>query len=278
MNTRKRLLDDEEYDFLRRLVYKNTGLAFDADKRQLFESRVRKRLEVIGMTAAEYVRFLLSAESDSELRQLVDLLTVNETYFFRDLPQLDVFARQVLPEIYEQKVDSPTEKIRIWSAGCSIGCEAYTLAIIVLEYFRGRRPVPVEIVGTDISLSALEVARKGLYTDREVRGMAKSLLERYMVRGQDYWTPREELKRIVRFRYGNLLDAEDNRLMRGFDAIFCRNVLIYFDEDSRRRAAQVLYDALREGGYVFLGHAESMSRISSLFRLKRLGRDLVYVK
>ncbi|MEW6048333.1 MAG: protein-glutamate O-methyltransferase CheR, partial [Bacillota bacterium] len=271
MTARAWLLGDEEYEALMRMVYGKTGLAFDGDKRELFESRVRKRLEEKGMRPAEYVRLLASPGSDAELRQLIDLLTVNETYFFRDLPQLTVFARAVLPDIYEQKLASSWPKIRLWSAGCSIGCEAYTLAIIVLEHFRQHPPVPVEIVGTDISPSVLEVARKGLYTDREVRDVPEPFLERYFVRGQDYWTPRAEVRRIVRFQYGNLLDPEDTRLMRGFDVIFCRNVLIYFDDESRRRAAQVLYDALREGGYVFLGHAESMSRISRSFRLKRVG-------
>lgn len=278
MTARAWLLGDEEYEVLRRMVYCKTGLAFDGDKRELFESRVRKRLEETGMRAGEYVRLLVSSGSDPELRRLVDLLTVNETYFFRDLPQLTVFARAVLPEIYEQKAASSWPKIRIWSAGCSIGCEAYTVAIIVLEHFRQHPPVPVEILGTDISASALEVARKGLYTDREVRDVPEPFLERYFVRGEDYWTPHAELRRIVRFQYGNLLDPEDTKPMRGLDAIFCRNVLMYFDDESRRRAAQVLYDVLREGGYVFLGHAESMSRVSRSFRLKRVGRDFVYVK
>lgn len=271
------LLGDEEYEVLRYMVYCKTGLAFHGDRRDLFESRVRKRLEETGMRSEEYVKMLVSG-SDPELHRLVDLLTVNETYFFRDLPQLTVFARAILPEIYKQKVASSWPKIRIWSAGCSIGCEAYTLAIIVLEHFSQHPPVPVEILGTDISLSALEVARKGLYTDREVRDVPEPFLERYFVRGQDYWMPRDELKRIVRFQFGNLLDPGDAKAMLGMDAIFCRNVLMYFDDESRRRAAQVLYDALREGGCVFLGHAESMSRISRSFRLKRVGRDFVYVK
>lgn len=146
-------------------MYGKTGLAFDPDKRELFDSRVRKRLEETGVGASAYVRMLASGASDSEFRPLVDLLTVNEAHFFREPSQLTVFATTVLPDIYEEKQRSAWPKIRICSAGYSVGCEPYTLAIIVLEFLKQRAKVPVEIVGTDISLSALEVARKALYAD-----------------------------------------------------------------------------------------------------------------
>lgn len=269
-------LSDADYRTLCEWVYRQSGMAFDDRRRDVVENRLASRLEQHpGLSVEQYLRRL--AADEDEARVFLDLLTVNETYFFRDLPQIATF-QQVLEEAIAHKCQVPYGRLRVWSAGCSIGCEPYTLAMCIQEALE-RREAPLEwqVLGTDISPSSLQVAESALYTDREVRDVPPPLLGKYFRRRDGWWAFCHPCKNRVRFRYSNLL--RPGREVQGpFDIVFCRNVLIYFDDASRRQAADALFDLMAPGGYLFLGASESMSRVSRAFQLRRVGPGFVYVR
>jgi len=190
---------------------------------------------------------------------------------------LRCFAEEVIPEILKGKNNQNSKRIRIWSAGCSTGEEAYTLAIIIKE-MTGGMPVTWEIHATDLNTDVLLQAKKGLYGRRAVKDVPEVYLARYFRRMGEQFEIRSELRRQIYFYQLNLLDRENMRKMVEFDVIFCRNVLIYFDDSSRREVALYFYDALRKGGYIFLGHSESMSRITPIFRLRKFKNAIIYQK
>jgi chemotaxis protein methyltransferase CheR len=272
-------LTDEEVQILCRIAYDEAGLVFDESRRDVIQNRIARRLqELPGVTPSAYVN-RLRFERGEELHRFLDLLTVNETYFFRDLPQLQLFADHVLPSLIAAKSGrSFHSRLRIWSAGCSVGCEPFTLAMLITEELeRSRASVDWEVIATDISASVLQVAQAALYTDREIKDVPEPLRGKYFVRNGEYWEFSHPSRRRVHIQYANLLRAEES--VRGpFDAIFCRNVMIYFDDAVRRRVADAFYELLVPGGYIFLGFSESMSRISRAFELRRIGPGLVYVK
>jgi chemotaxis protein methyltransferase CheR len=167
----------------------------------------------------------------------------------------------------------------VWSAGCATGEEPYTLAIILKEMTENQpERITAQVYATDINTAVLEAARRGCYGARAVREVPPQYLSRYFVREGDSWCVVEPLKEMVHFQHLNLLDRTQMRRMRGFDAIFCRNVLIYFDDAARREVALHFYDALVPGGFIFLGHAESMSRITPVFKLRRFANAIIYQK
>jgi chemotaxis protein methyltransferase CheR len=213
-----------------------------------------------------------------ELQELVNLLTVNETYFFREYYQLKCFAEEVLPEILDKKRGEKLRKIRVWSAGCSTGEEPYTLAIIMEEMLEDMEGVTWEVHATDINTEVMEKAELGLYSQRSVRLVPEEYKIRYFLKRGEFYEIIPHIKKKVDFYQLNLMDAADMRKMLDFDVIFCRNVLIYFDDASRRQVALYFYEALAEGGYIFLGHSESMSRISPIFKLRRFKNAFVYQK
>ncbi|NPV81881.1 MAG: protein-glutamate O-methyltransferase CheR [Firmicutes bacterium] len=266
---------DREFEDICQLVYRKSGLKFDSNKRGFVEHKVADRLRLLGHSSyAEYFQYLQRDQSETEIRILLDLLTTNETYFFRDMAQLKTFeivARSILEAQTERK-------LRIWSSGCSIGCEPYSLVILLIESMKDVLPFDFEILGTDISMSALDVAHKGLYMEREIRELPQYILNKYFTHDGTYYVLSKKISSFVNFQYLNLMDRQLMSMQRGYNIIFCRNVLMYFDEDSRRIALEYLYDSLLPGGYIFLGRAESMNGASRAFRLIRVGNDLVYMK
>lgn len=270
-------ISKEEFARLTDYIWRKTGIFYDESKRYYVEKRVFERMRLVGRGEfREYFHFLRSDSSESEFQALVNLLTVNETYFFREYDQLKCFAEEVLPELlFGARAEA--RKIRIWSAGCSTGEEAYTLAIILQEMLDSES-CEFEVHATDINTDALQKARRGVYEERAVREMPLPYLEKYLTwRGGSYHVF-PDLKKKVRFYQLNLRDRARMREMQGFDAIFCRNVLIYFDERSRREVALLFYESLRPGGFIFLGHSESMSRISPIFRIRKFKNAIIYQK
>ncbi|OQX86631.1 MAG: chemotaxis protein [Candidatus Omnitrophica bacterium 4484_70.2] len=269
-------------DFIkfRDLIYKKTGLFFEEKKIYFLKKRLSKRMEELEIkSTVEYYQLLsFGDKSEDELQRLIDLLTTNETYFFREFEQLQAFAEYCLPEICEKKEKNSNYKLKIWSAGCSTGEEPYTLAIILLEMLDNFRLWDKEIVATDIDSVALKRAERGVYDDRSVKDVPEEYFAKYFTTQSDGYRVTIPLRKMVTFYKLNLFDDREIARHKNFDFIFCRNVLIYFNDLSRRKVVNYFYEALNPGGYIFLGHSESMSRISSAFKITRKGDFIVYKK
>lgn len=269
----------EEFIKLRDFIYRKTGIYFEEHKKYYVESRIESRIKATGHdNFRSYFAWLRFDVTGQELQELINILTVNETYFFREYYQLKCFAEEILPELLEKKSKEKQQKIRVWSAGCSTGEEPYTLAIIMEEMLEDVERVTWEVHATDINTEVIEKAKIGLYSQRSVRLVPEEYKMRYFVRRGEFYEIIPELRKKVKFYQLNLMDAAAMRRMMNFDVIFCRNVLIYFDDASRRQVALYFYEALTEGGYIFLGHSESMSRITPIFKLRRFKNAFVYQK
>lgn len=272
----KMIFGFREFSVLRDHIYTRTGVYIGDRKVYLLKRRIEQRLSALGLSSVrEYLNYLKHwDESGKEFEELVSAITVNETYFFREFPQLQAFAEHCLPEIAEER---GTSRVRILSAGCSTGEEAYTLSIVCQEMLDP--PHTFSIDALDIDYHALEKARRGVYEERAVRDVPKVYLDKYFERTREGFVVKEAVRRFVTFRKINLNNREALLAVgRNFDFVFCRNVLIYFSDDSRRKVVETFYAMMNPGGYIFLGHSESMSRITSAFELQRMGGVLVYRK
>ncbi len=271
----------EEYERITELIYKRTGIRFEPNKMYFVAKRIEKRIEALNMSSVkEYIRYLYFIDKDgTEFQNLVELLTINETYFFRDFPQLKTFAEYCLTEVAERKAKVGDKSITLWSVGCSSGEEPYTLAIIIREMLDNLDSWNISILAVDIDTDAIEKAKTGIYDERSVKYVPLEYIEKYFsILNDGKYRISEEIKSMVSFSYLNLGDRLSLRRYRGFDFIFCRNVLIYFDDISRKQVVDHFYIALNRGGYIFLGSSESLNRITNAFKLKRMGGNLVYVK
>lgn len=273
---------DEEFGGFGAYFYRRTGIVFAATKRSFVERRLAGRIEARQASGMRGYLALLKQDdgAGTEFQLLVNCLTVNETYFYREEYQFDCLVASMLPELVAARAGASGAAIRIWSLPCSTGEEPYSLAIHLLEKWRDVDRYDVEIVGSDIDTRVLAHARAGIYDERSVRNLSDGIRNRYFEPVSDgRWRIGATLKASVDFGLVNLNDAADMRRHRaGFDVVFCRNLLIYFDDVSRRAAVEALYDALRPGGFICLGHSESMSRISSLFTLRKFPAAIVYQK
>jgi len=271
-------ITDEDFRKFREFFYRKTGIYFDDSKRYFVDKRLIERIEATGAgTFRSYFTLLRFQASGEELQTLINLMTVNETYFFREEYQFQCLVRSMLPEIVAQK--RPGETIRIWSIPSSSGEEPYSIAIYLSEFWPGIDEWDVELISSDIDTAILEKAREGRYSPRSVQNLPLRLLHKYFTRlpNGDYQIA-ADLRDAVQLTRVNLIDPAETRSYRHFDVIFCRNLLIYFDDLSRAKAAEVLYDALNPGGFICLGHSESMSRTSSLFRVRKFPEAIVYQK
>lgn len=255
-------------------LYRRTGMTFGESKRYYVDRRVGERMAATGLDGfAAYFARLRS--EPGELEAVTNAFTVNETYFYREAHQLRALSRDLLPEIAATR--GPGDRIRIWSSPCSTGEEPYSIAIWLLENWTMVDAYNVEIVGSDIDTAALREARAGRYGERALSRMPKGLAELY-------FEPAEagarriiaDLRESVAFSPVNLVDRSSMVAAGQFDVIFCRNVLIYFDDAARRTAAENLYAALRPGGFLCLGHSESMARIDDRFEVRRFADAIVY--
>lgn len=272
------VITDEEFRKFREFFYRKTGIHFDDNKRYFVDKRLVERIHSCDEDSFRswFVR-LRFENGDEELQQLVNLMTVNETYFFRESYQFDCMVYSMLPEIAASK--QPGDTIRIWSVPSSTGEEPYSIALYLLEYWPGLANYDVEIIASDIDTRVLMDARRGWFSNRSVSHLPDDIMHKYFIRqGDDRWRISDELRESVTFTHVNLNAVPRNNAYRGFDLVFCRNLLIYFDDLSRRAAAEAFYEALNPGGFICLGHSESMSRISSLFRVRKLRDAIVYQK
>lgn len=273
-------MSDEMFRTTRDFIYQNTGIYFQDNKKYLLEGRLGKRLQVLEMEDFnEYLQLVrFGTQRIAELKFLYDAVTINETFFFRNEPQFEAFERTLVPQLIASRGTSRT-KLKVWSAASSSGEEAYTIAMIYLERLRVKYPgLEIEIVGTDISPSVLETARSGIYREYSVRNMSKVFIEKYFDNVDGRFHIIDEAKQLARFQHLNLYDRPRMRGMGRFDIIFCANVLIYFDQQSKIQVVSDLYDNLNPGGSLFIGYAESLHGISSAFKLVNFPKTVAYQK
>jgi chemotaxis protein methyltransferase CheR len=278
------ILKPDEFRLLRDLFAVRTGLHFGPESRFTLERRLRERLMVLKLSSfAEYHHYLrFGGRATEEWDEAIDLLTTNETYFFREQRQLRAFQNEILPLIHTQA--RSRQRLAIWSAGCSTGEEAYTIAILV----HGSRLFPregvaaqrwdVRVYGSDISRRCVAAARRGVYSESSFRVTKPDMRRAFFVEREGGWQVADSVRQMCHFGQMSLLDEDRSRVLGRADAIFCRNVLIYFDSRARRTAIEVLYDRLNPGGILLLGHSESLLNVSTAFELLHLKDDLVYRK
>jgi chemotaxis protein methyltransferase CheR len=270
-------MTEEEFRLLRDLIHAHCGIWFRDDTRYLMERRLAPRLQVHGLTVfADYHRYVrFDPRGLGELDEATDLLTTNETYFYREPHQLRAFQRDIIPALAAARARE--RRLVLLSAGCSTGEEAYTLAIMLKTsgLFDGWE---IEVVGVDISRRCLAAARAGSYGEHAFRSSEGEALRPWFRLRGGRWVVSDAIRRLVRFSPGNLLDDRGLVEVGRVDAVFCRNVMIYFDAGARRLALRRLHDKLRPGGWLLLGHSESLVNASSDFELVHLTDDLVYRK
>ena len=272
-------LPDDVFRLLRDFIHDYCGIFFDNGSKFLLERRLNHRLEQHQLKSfEEYYHYLrYDRKREEEIVILVDNLTTNETYFFREGAQLKAFSEEILPELRAK--NAARKSLRIWSAGCSTGEEPYTIAILLLESGDWWRDWQVEIMGSDINQRVLHTARKGVYKKGSHRVTTPEMLAKYFVEeGKGDYRIIDPVRRLVSFSYVNLLDPFKTSLIRDLDIIFCRNVIIYFDRDAKKKVIESFYEKLREGGHLLLGHSESLINISTAFTLRTLKNDMVYQK
>lgn len=266
----------EELHLLRDLFSQASGFLLREDLKFIAERRLAPRLELLGLRDfAAYARYLrFDARGADELETAIDLLVPHETYFFREPTQLRCFEEELLPLL--EKRNQRLQTLQVWSAGCATGEEPYTLAML-LEDRSGLAGWEVDVLGTDLSRKALTAARKAEYGPMALRATSPEQRRRFFdpleggrVRVKDAW------REPVRFGQLNLLDSTAASLLPRFDVIFCRNVLIYFDQATRRRVVELFFERLADGGYLLLGHSENLLHLPTRFELVQLEGDLVY--
>ncbi|MNB73442.1 Chemotaxis protein methyltransferase Cher2 [compost metagenome] len=261
-------MTDLEFTQLAELIKRRAGIHLKAEKRALLAGRLQKLVQDKGLASfSEYYNLLQGRNhtSAAELTQLVDRISTNHTFFMREQGHFTYFRQQVLPELLQQQGE---RDLRIWSAGCSSGEEPYTLAMLIDEAFSGdgRRGWDTQLLATDISNSALEAARRGRYSAEALGALPERWARRYFEpEEKGYYTVKPAIRSQVLFRRFNLMD-EKFPFTRRFHAIFCRNVMIYFDQATRIRLVHKFYEMTEPGGYLFIGHSESLDRERTAYR------------
>lgn len=275
-DARSLTLSDAEFRMFADLIRRRCGLHFDEDTRFLVEKRLARRLVEadVGSFASYLYQLRHGADAEAEFSALVDLLTTNETYFFRERAQLSALVHEIIPEMLARQ-SGPKRPVSIWSAGCSSGEEPFSIVMMALE----ARLVPgvdFRIYASDISKAVLAKARRGIYREASFRETDPSMRMHYFAEKDGLVRISDEVKRHVDFVHMNLLDPSKTNLLGTMDVILCRNVIIYFDLETKKQVMATFHDKLRPGGYLLLGHAESLINVTSDFELKHLSRDLVY--
>ncbi len=268
----------DEFRLFRDFIHDECGLYFADNKMAFVSSRIGKRLVAKSIGSFyRYYRYLKQRgnEQEEELLQLLDVLTINETSFFRNQPQFEVLEQVALPELIRHKTQSGEQSLRIWSAGCSTGEEPYSIAVSVLEQLTTRSSWDVRIYASDLSLSALERAANGVYPESKVQDIDRRRRRRFFEPCPEGYCVKDEVRRLVIYDFHNL--KHENGL-GDLDIVFCRNVLIYFDPDEQKRVVEKFIRSLRPGGYLFLGHSESGQGTSPELKFVHHSRGTAYKK
>ena len=274
-------ISNEEFLQLRDFIYEQCGIFIAENRKYLVENRLSNRLKDLNLKSfGEYYYFLrYDASKRTELNRLFEVVTTNETSFFRNVPQLDVFRDQVLKKILASQRAAGQKKLRIWSAGCSTGDEPYTLSIIIHEVLGAEIGAwDIKITANDLSEAVLASARQGLYTEYSLRTTPKEIIAKYFTQEGTQFRVNANIKKLVQFGQINLNDTMQLKRVERSHIVFCRNVIIYFDDAMKKHVINAFYDNLLPGGYLIIGHSESLHNISRAFRPEHYTGAIIYSK
>jgi len=275
-------VSDAELKLLQALVYQECGMHFDSRREHFLQDRLQRRLKECQLDSFySYYRLLISDQGRQELSKLLEDLTINETSFFRNKAQLDLFHRHILVDILQRKKEAGDFSLRFWSAGCSTGQEPYTIAMLVADALQNHErshvflpliwpkpPIPapwkIEIMASDLNYSVLRAGQEGSYSESQMASVDYSYRLRYFDKVGERYVIKKAVKELVHFDFHNL---KTNYLPQHNDVIFCRNVMMYFDEPEQKRLVEKFARCLNPGGYLLVGHAESLRNLSQEFTL-----------
>lgn len=268
------VLNDADYELFRKVIYDESGITFSATNRSILDSRIKELLRRKNLsTPQEY--YALITKSTEEMKEMLDAVTTNLTRFFRNQPHFDAFINYVIPKIIEyKKAKNPLDKtIKIWSAGCSTGEEPYTLAMIMKEI------CPLgwnfQITASDISLKCLMTAQTGFYADSKVDGIPANYLQKYFTKVEGGYQVNKDLQSTIKFDYHNL---KNDSGARNLDVVFCRNVLIYFDEPAQLKVIDNFWNSMSPHSYLYIGHSESLFGMNTKFEFLKTEWACLYRK
>jgi len=272
----KQDIDDASINRIKKFVLDKTGILLNDQKISMILQKLNKEINEGVIKDLNHFYYNLTT-NEKIFQEFINFLTVNETYFFREFEQLKAFAEVILPEVIEFKKKRGENRIKIWVAGCATGDEAYTISIILNEFLED--DIKFEIFASDIDTEALKIAELGIYELKNVRFVHPHYLNVYFdITNDGKFKIRDEIKRNVKFIHHNLIDFSKYFIFSKSDFIFCRNVLIYFGDDQRRKVIDKMYEILTCGGYLFLGHSESVGRLSDKFCVRRINDYFFYYK
>ncbi len=270
-------ISEEETRLLQEIIQDYCGVSYGLDSGFFLERRLGPRLEALGLGSyREYYHYLrYDPGGADEMEELVERITTHETYFFREQYQLEAFTEEILDDLHTRLADR--RRLGIWSAGCSTGEEPYTIAMLLMEdgRFNGWN---VRVFGSDISRKVLAKARTAVYGTASFRTTEESLRRKYFNEMEGRFGLRDEVRNLCSFGQLNLLATERYRVLGPCDVIFCRNVLMYLGHEARHRVVEAFYDQLSPGGWLLLGHSESLLNVTTRFDIANLEKDLVYRK
>lgn len=267
-----KIMPELDFKRFREYIYDNCGVNLSPVKRTMLTLRLLKRMRTLGITSfSQYYDFVLSPKGqEEELVHMIDVVTTNKTDFFREPKHFDFLTKSALPALLQNGRLAKTGKICLWSAGCSSGEEPYTLAIVLQDFFENDKVDDFSILATDISSRVLEVGRQGIYPGDAVKPIPAVLKPKYLMRGKDsrkgFYRIVPELRSRVRFQRLNLIEGQCFGIKTKIDIIFCRNVVIYFDRETQSRLFSKFYDQLVPGGYLFIGHSETLHGVCDRFK------------
>jgi chemotaxis protein methyltransferase CheR len=270
-------MTDDETRLLVEAIQEACGVTLSINSGFFLERRLGPRLEALGLASyLDYYQYLrYDPAGPREMEELIERITTHETYFFREQYQLEAFSEEILPKLAERL--ERQRRIQVWSAGCSTGEEVYTIAMLLLEsgLFKGWN---IRVMGSDISRKVLATARAAVYGENSFRTTTPLLRRKYFVEANGRWTVRDDVRSMCSFGQLNLVSTERFRVLGPQDVIFCRNVLMYLSQEARHRVVEAFYDRLTPGGFLLLGHSESLLNVTTRFDLAHLQKDLVYRK
>ena len=272
-------MSDTQFNKLRKIIYDRSGIHFQDSKKYVLESRLTRRIEELDFeTFDQYLMYLTAGPYQTEeFQEMFNRITINETSFFRNEPQLQTFEERILPELLEAR--KGTKTLRIWSAACSSGEEPYTLAIQIFRSLGVRlADWRIEILGTDISEKVLDIARSGKYHRYAVRTTPPAVLSRYFKEDGNHYQLDPQIKSMVHFEKLNLKDVFAARRFGTFDLIMCRNVMIYFDDEMKTNVIKMFHNQLADDGTLYIGHSETLRNLDTGFVQLELPQAFAYRK
>ncbi|MEJ5226375.1 protein-glutamate O-methyltransferase CheR [Thermodesulfovibrio sp.] len=271
-------INDETFRQLRDFIYEKTGIYVPDNKKYFLENRLSKVIKEKNFRSYEdYLYYLRYSANRNDIARLFDAVTTNETFFFREPQQFEVFSNNLIPQILKENGQMGRKDIKIWSAACSTGEEPYTIAMILLEKSE-LVSVRKEIYASDISESVLMSAKRAMYGGYSVRNIPPQYMAKYFKDSGGIYVLSEQVKSLVKFMNINLIEEKEVKQLKGLDVVFCRNVLIYFDDKAKKKAVSLIYDVLRPKGYLFVGTSESLHNVTRAFRPLAINKVIVYQK